>query len=170
MSKSNIRRISQGIFLLTFLFLFIQTESKGNDTLGYPVRLFLDFDPFIFLTTLFAAHGRNIPRAFFLSVSFIVLTIFLGRIFCGWICPLGTLHNIASSFGIRHPVKIPPDWHKAKYFILSALLISSLFTLQIAGITDPISLLIRSFSLSMYPLVNNGTRSFFDALYQLKIP
>ena len=43
-STQNIRRITQGAFLLLFLFLFIQTESKGNDELGYPVRLFLDFD------------------------------------------------------------------------------------------------------------------------------
>ena len=170
MSKRNIRRISQGIFLLAFLFLFIQTESKGNDTLGYPVRLFLDFDPFIFLTTLFAAHGRDIPQAFFLSISFIILTIFLGRIFCGWICPLGTLHTIMSSFRIRHTVNVHPNWYKAKYYILTALLISSLFTLQMAGIMDPISLLIRSFSLSIYPLVNHGIRSIFDTMYLLNIP
>jgi len=50
------------------------------------------------------------------------------------------------------------------------LLISSVFTLQIAGIMDPISLLIRSFSLSVYPLINYGLHSFFDALYYANIP
>ncbi len=34
----NLRRISQGLFLLLFLFLFFQTESKGLDELGYPVK------------------------------------------------------------------------------------------------------------------------------------
>jgi hypothetical protein len=48
------------------------------------------------------------------------------------------------------------DWYKAKYYILFMLLASSFFTLQIAGIMDPISLLIRSFSLSVYPLLTYG--------------
>lgn len=41
----NFRRASQGIFLLIFLYLFLQTESKGANELGYPVKIFLDADP-----------------------------------------------------------------------------------------------------------------------------
>jgi polyferredoxin len=158
MSKKYFRRISQGFFLFLFLFLFIQTESKGNDTLGYPVRLFLDFDPLIFITTLFASHGGNIPPAFFLSLITIFATIVLGRVFCGWVCPLGTLNTPAGSFKNRRSVLIRLNWYKAKYYVLITLLASSVFTLQVAGIMDPISLLIRSFSLSVYPLLNSGIR------------
>jgi len=170
MSKKTYRKISQGLFLLLFLFLFIQTESKGNDTLGYPVKLFLDFDPLIFITTLFASHGRKIPSAFFLSLSLIVMTVLLGRIFCGWICPLGTLHNIIGSLKKSHSLKVHVSWHKAKYYILFLLVSSSIFTLQITGIMDPISLLIRSFSLSIFPLLNHGIRGFFDSIYNANIP
>ncbi len=92
----NLRRIIQGLFLLLFLFLFIHTESKGNDELGYPVRFFLDFDPLILLTTLLSAHA--VARAFLLSLVVIVLSVLLGRVFCGWVCPLGTLNNIVGSF------------------------------------------------------------------------
>ncbi|MCJ7483777.1 MAG: hypothetical protein MUO31_12540, partial [Thermodesulfovibrionales bacterium] len=67
MTNKKLRIVSQGIFLLLFLFLFIQTESKGDDTLGYPVKLFLDFDPLIFLTTFLAARAKEIPVAFFFS-------------------------------------------------------------------------------------------------------
>ena len=101
MSKKTLRKITQGLFFLLFLFLFIQTESKGNDTLGYPVKLFLDFDPLIFITTLLASHGQKIPSVFFLSLSLILATAVLGRVFCGWICPLGTLHNIVGSLKER---------------------------------------------------------------------
>jgi polyferredoxin/ferredoxin len=170
MSKKNLRRISQGLLLILFLFLFIQTESKGKDILGYPVKLFLDFDPLIFITTLFASHGSKIPAAFFLSLSVIFITIFLGRVFCGWICPFGTLNNIVSSIKKRHTQRVPWQWHRAKYYILIALLTSSIFTLQIAGIIDPISLLIRSFSISVYPLMNYGIRSIFDTVYLANIP
>ena len=69
----NARKLTQGLFLLAFLFLLIQTESKGNDELGYPVRLFLDFDPLIFVTTLLSAHAA--AKAFLLSIITIILTI-----------------------------------------------------------------------------------------------
>src|SRR3990170_4717498 len=170
MSKRNLRRISQGLFLLLFLFLFIQTESKGNDTLGYPVKLFLDFDPLIFITTLLTSHASKIPAAFFLSVITILLTIILGRVFCGWVCPLGTLNNIVGSLKKKHPQKILWQWHKAKYYLLLFLIASSIFTLQLVGIVDPISLLIRSFSLSLYPLFNYSIRGVFDAVYQANTP
>jgi ferredoxin len=49
------------------------------------------------------------------------------------------------------------------------LLVSSAFTLQIAGIMDPLSLIIRSFSLSIYPLVDNGIRALFDTIYNTNI-
>lgn len=62
----NLRRISQGIFLLLFLFLFIQTQSRGADELGYPVKIFLDFDPLIVLTTLLSSHSGQ--KAFYFSL------------------------------------------------------------------------------------------------------
>lgn len=170
MSKATLRRISQGIFILLFLFLFIQTESKGSNTLGYPVKLFLDFDPFIFLTTVLAARAQEIPTAFFLSITVIIITIILGRVFCGWLCPLGTLNNIVSSLKKRHAKRQPFYLHRIKYYILIFLLVSSVFTLQLAGIMDPISLLIRSFSISIYPLINYGVRALFDGMYNTNVP
>lgn len=162
----NLRRITQEILLLVFLFLFIKTESVGNDELGYPVKIFLDFDPLILITTLFSAH--NVEKAFYLSIALIVLTLVLGRFFCGWICPLGTLNNIVGFFK-RPRIDRPANWHRVKYYILIFLLVSSIFTLQLVGIMDPISLLIRSFSLSVYPLFNYGVRSLFDAIYSTDI-
>jgi polyferredoxin/formate hydrogenlyase subunit 6/NADH:ubiquinone oxidoreductase subunit I len=170
MSKKSIRKISQGLFLLFFIFLFIQTESKGSDTLGYPVKLFLDFDPLIFITTFFASHGRKIPSVFFLSLSLVAVTVLLGRVFCGWICPLGTLHNIIGSLKRRHTRKMHSEWFRAKYYILFVLISSSVFTLQLTGIMDPVSLLIRSFSLGIFPLLNHGMRAFFDSIYDTNIP
>ena len=164
----SLRRLFQGIFLFLFLFLFIQTESKGEDELGYPVRIFLDFDPLIALSTLLSAH--TLVAGFFLSLIVVVLTVFLGRVFCGWICPLGTLHDSVGYFNRRKPAQTSRNRHTLKYYILIFLLASSLFTVQITGIMDPISLLIRSLSLSVYPLLNYLASAFFDTLYILDIP
>jgi hypothetical protein len=62
---------------MVFIFLFLQTESKGLDELGYPVRLFLDFDPLILITTLFAAHTAAV--AFYLSLVMITITVIFGK-------------------------------------------------------------------------------------------
>lgn len=163
----NIRRISQGIFLLIFLFLFIQTESKGSDELGYPVKIFLDFDPLIFITTIFSAHA--VQKAFYFSLITILITLVLGRVFCGWVCPLGTLNNIVGSFKRWRSNAINRDWYRVKYYILIFLLMSSTLSLQLVGIMDPISLLIRSLSVGIYPLFNYGTRAVFDSIYNSDI-
>lgn len=163
----NLRRISQGIFLILFLFLFIQTESKGNDELGYPVKIFLDFDPLIFSTTILSAHTA--AKAFYFSLTLIIITILFGRVFCGWACPLGTLHNITGALKKVTPDAKVSDWYRVKYYILIFVLVSSLFTLQLVGIMDPLSFLIRSLSVSIYPLFNYSVRSVFDAVYNMNV-
>jgi polyferredoxin len=159
----NVRRTTQGFFLILFLFLLIMTESKGNDELGYPVRLFLDFDPLILVTTLLSAHAA--AKAFTFSLITIIITILFGRVFCGWACPLGTLNNIMGSIRKKRPTGLYAKGYRIKYYILIAVLASAVFTLQPAGIMDPLSLLIRSFSVSVYPLFNYSVRSAFDAVY-----
>ncbi len=163
----NLRRASQALFFLLFLFLFLQTESTGRDELGYPVKIFLDFDPLILVTTLLSAHAAE--KAFYLSVIMIVITLILGRVFCGWVCPLGTLNNMVGSLRKSGRRKPPRNWHRVKYFILIFVLVSSLFSLQLVGIMDPLSLLIRSFSVSIYPALSYSLSAFFDAIYHLNI-
>lgn len=163
----RLRLLSQGTFLLLFLLLLLQTESKGMDELGYPVRLFLDFDPLIFITTLLSAH--TVAIAFYLSVVLIAVTVIFGRVFCGWACPFGTLHNIIGALKKARSRVAHKEWYRFKYYLLIFLIISSLFTAQLVGIMDPLSLMIRSFSLSVNPLFNNGVRAFFDSIYDLNI-
>src|SRR3989338_8330581 len=112
----NLRRISQGLFLLLFLFLFLQTESKGADELGYPVKIFLEFDPLILVTTVLSAHA--VQKAFYFSLIVIIATLILGRVFCGWICPLGTLNNMVGTFKKRRAGIKAKDWFRVKYYIL----------------------------------------------------
>ena len=165
----NVRKIFQGLFLLVFLVLFILTESKGDDTLSYPVRLFLDFDPLLALSTFLAAH--TVSTAMFLSIVVLLVTLVAGRVFCGWVCPLGTLNTIFGSLKRRPEEKsIKPPWRHTKYYLLIFLMVSALFGLQLAGLFDPLSLTVRSLTLSAFPAFNFLTRSFFDALYYTDIP
>ncbi len=164
----KIRIAAQGIFLLTFLWLFVQTESKGADDLGYPVKIFLDADPLIFITTIFSSHAWY--DTFSLAVGVIVATIILGRVFCGWVCPLGTLNNMVGALQKRRPPRAPLSLHWLKYCLLIFLIVASLFSLQLTGIFDPIALLIRSFSLAVYPAVSYATKAVFDTIFNFNIP
>ena len=164
----NARRATQALFLLLFLFLFLQTESKGADELGYPAKLFLDFDPLLFITT--ALSSRSIPENLYLSLGLLALTVILGRVFCGWACPLGTFNNIVWALK-KWPVKTTArNWFRFKYYILAGLLAASLFTMQLAGLLDPLSLLVRSLSLSVYPALNYPFNALLDAPLCLRFP
>ncbi|MBN2539409.1 MAG: 4Fe-4S binding protein, partial [Deltaproteobacteria bacterium] len=85
-------------------------------------------------------------------------------------CPLGTLNTMVGSLRKKPPATVRHNWYRIKYYILLVILASSLFTAQLAGIMDPISLLIRSLSLSIYPLVNYITISFFNTIYDMHLP
>ncbi|MDI6801706.1 MAG: 4Fe-4S binding protein [Thermodesulfovibrionales bacterium] len=104
----------------------MQTESNGRDELGYPVKIFLDFDPLVFITTIFSAHA--VQKAFYFSLITITATLILGRVFCGWVCPLGTLNNIVGSFKKWRSNNVSRNWHRLKYYILIFLIVSSVFS------------------------------------------
>ncbi len=75
----------------------MRTEFRGGFAGGnvirmpYPVEGFLLADPFVALMTFLSTHA--VYRALWWSVGMVALTLVFGRVFCGWICPFGTLHH-----------------------------------------------------------------------------
>ena len=158
------RRVCQGLFLLLFLFLFLQTESKGSDQLGYPAKLFLDFDPLLALTTLLSGH--TLITGFSLSLILVAITAFLGRVFCGWACPLGTLHNLVGAMKRWQGSQPVRAWFHVKYLLLIFLLTGSVVGIQLTGLFDPLSLLVRHLALGPYPALNYASNGIMDAIYK----
>jgi len=160
------RLISQLFFFILFLVLLILTSYRGSDEIPYPVRVFLEFDPLIGVTTILASH--QIPLLLLLGLFTLVLTFLFGRVFCGWICPLGTLnHGVGwlTSRSKEHR-SIPRFLNfRLKYYLLVFFLVTSIFSLQWVGILDPISLLIRSMTLAVEPIFNRLVHSVFALLY-----
>ena len=167
-----LRRISQALFLLLFLFLLLQTNIDALDNpdalpeIAAPVDLFLELDPLVAITTVITTH--SLYRNLFLALIVIVGTLFFGRFFCGWVCPMGTINHAISAMrsgmmkGKRRLERnrwMP--YQRIKYGILAFMLGSALFgSLQI-GLLDPIALLTRSMALVVLPAWNVITHDIY---------
>jgi len=165
-----LRILSQAIFFILFFYLLLVTHFPGEDYIRR-VEIFFHFNPLLALTTLIAS------RAFFASFAFaaitIVLTFILGRIACGWVCPLGSLHQFFSFIFKKSKLlkpKKPEDKRTAwKYYLFVFILVGTLFSLDLVGIFDPFSLLYRSFAVSLLPAVKLGFSAFISFLYKINI-
>lgn len=172
-----LRRISQIVFLGLFLILLFQTEFRGTFAQGvtevirldYPVSIFLEMDPLVAFSTAISTHALygNVIWALVIIAG----TLVIGRFFCGWICPLGTLNHFFSSYKPERKGKKRVDanhykkWMSTKYYLLFALIALSVFTSLQTGILDPIPFLVRSLATSILPGLNFALRSGLDFLY-----
>jgi len=146
-----LRRVAQIACLVLFTVLFTRAT--------YPVRsgvspeLFLHLDP-LTAATAFLSGGRPVAHAIYVALGALVLALLLGRVFCGFICPLGTCIDISDRvlWGKRKPGRATATRPGVKYAILAAVLASALFGIQLGWFFDPIPLLTRAFAVVFYPL------------------
>ena len=162
------RIISQSVFFALFVFLLSRTEYRDKDVISYPVKVFLELDPLISISTFLSSH--TVAAGMLLSLIAVAVTLVLGRVFCGWFCPLGALNDFVGSFRKRKKPAAESrlDKHgvKAKYYILVAVLAGAVFGIHFAGILDPIALTIRSFAVAISPAFNYLAHGSFDLLYK----
>jgi len=182
-----IRRVSQAFFLILFFFLLVETRlpqdiyldysldfaTEQDIRLGYPITFFFQLDPLVWLTSLISGHIWL--RGALWAMGILFVTFFLGRVFCGFICPFGTLHHMVSTLRpalkgkqmIEANQRTPAQ--KVKYFLLITVLVAALLGVNFAGIMDPISLLFRSLAQAVFPGVGIGLKEGFDLMAQSDI-
>ena len=166
----RLRRTSQIFFLLLFLMLLVFTALRAlpgttsDIHVRGPVRLFFEWDPLVALTNALAGHA--LYRGLLWSLIILVPTLFLGRFFCGWICPMGTLQHFVGSRpseAKRGKRRIESNrykrWQTIKYVVLLAGLVAAAFGSMAIGWLDPFSLLVRSIGLSLLPAFNYAARA-----------
>ncbi|MCJ7813500.1 4Fe-4S binding protein, partial [bacterium] len=154
----TLRRISQIVFLLLFFIFFLLASYPLTSKI--PVDFFLRLDPLLGLSTAFAAKTfiiKSIP-----SVILLFMTVFLGRFFCGWICPLGTVVDGSDRIvGTKHRDKIIFQFRWLKIGILVVVLFAALFSVQLAGFVDPIPMFTRTTVTFIYPFFVLFTEALF---------
>ena len=105
MRIANLRIVFQVDFVLLFLAcLYLMAAPRVQ---GYVVSVFLEADPLVALTTMLSTgHLYHVgPTGLWLGIGLLVVTILIGRAFCGWVCPFGALHHFMHWLGFPRPAK-----------------------------------------------------------------
>jgi len=175
----NLRRISQAFFLLLFIFMIYRTEfsytsSVNGGDVNLPsgwLNLFFNIDPLSGFATGIASWV--LQALLLLGLISIAVTVFFGRFFCGWVCPLGTLNQMMSSFKSERKSRRGKSlidsnkYHKYqawKYYILIGLVFLALAGSVQTGLFDPITIMGRSMGLVVIPAVNLALTSLATTL------
>ena len=144
-SAIQIRRASQAIFILVFLGLFLTARDPLQKAI--PPDLLLRLDPFAGLIAMLA--DRALIAAFWPALIVLLLTLLLGRNFCGWVCPLGTTLDGWKHLILPGKMRGPHRW---KYILLISLGMLALLSLQGVWLLDPLVIFNRTLAISIYPL------------------
>ncbi len=151
-----LRRISQIVFfVLFFKCLFMTHEKLGTDLINPSVKMFFDIDPLIALSTVISSHKLLATSA--CAAVILVVTALFGRIFCGFVCPFGTINHFFGWLKRRTAAKPVLDAYepsqRVKYLLLAAFLVCAAFGVTQIGLLDPFSFLVRSLTVGILPLV-----------------
>ena len=176
------RRVVQACSFILFLGLLLFTVSPLPQEF-VPVDLFLRLDPSVAVVVPLAA--RQWISTLWPGLALLLVTLAAGRLFCGYLCPMGITLDIANFLGKRIlgglPVRreskaaspgeaqsgelshlgLPPDLRHVKYLLLAALVGSATLGVNSCYWLSPIPLITRFYALLLHPV---ATLAGHDAL------
>ncbi|MHB8055638.1 MAG: 4Fe-4S binding protein, partial [Candidatus Aminicenantales bacterium] len=169
--RLQILRIASQVFFLGFFFvLLFGTHFTGVDYIG-PVEGFFHFDPFLAVVTSLAARALGVFFAW--SAATILVTLLFGRVVCGWVCPLGAIHQFFSwifkKSKFLRPKKPASGGLWMKYAVLAFVLVAALFGLNLAGYLDPLAFLTRTSATGLLPALGHGLNGLIGAVYAIRL-
>ncbi len=161
-TKVRIRQTVQLVLFGFFLLTVLQATYPFNPWL--PPELFLWMDPLAGITTMLAA--RTFLPWFLLGGAVLLLTVVLGRSFCGWVCPLGTMVDMADRlWAPKNQGRIKrKTLRPLKTWLLVFFLLGALAGVQFVWIFDPIPLTWRTFGAFIFPGLTMLLNGSFDLL------
>ena len=150
------RRVVQYTALALFVALVALT-TRNLVSLPSKVNLFSLLDPLQAIVATVAS--RELIPWYGLSLITIAATLWLGRGWCGWICPLGAILEL---FGKPSRTGIKQGWRYVKYVILFAVLVMAAFGSLAFLWFDPITILVRGLAGALIPAVQEIFGGFED--------
>jgi MauM/NapG family ferredoxin protein len=159
----TIRRSVQWILLLLFLVLFLR--SPDGDRSGQVFHIPFLLDPLTTLGGLLSSHAL-VPGAA-LALATVALTLVFGRVWCGWICPLGTVLDLFPAKRWKHKQpSIPEGTRGVKHFLLLATLFAAALGSLWLLILDPLTILTRTLAEAVWPALDQAVTALETAAYR----
>ena len=154
MCIKKFRIVSQIFFFILFCLLLFVLVSYPL-AYAFNTRWFLRLNPLNSLLTFIAA--RSLPVTCVITgLAVAIGTVALGRVFCGFFCPLGAMIDFSDKFFFKSisfsHIRPPQFLQKLKYILLFALIILALAGATIPWFIDPLSLSTRIMTLLVYPI------------------
>lgn len=150
----RIRPFIQGFFLLVFIAAL--ESALHPEASPFSARLFAYMDPLLTWGTAIAA--RMVVAGFLVSLIVAASVFLAGRMFCGYICPMGTTIDMVDS-ARKHAGKKKADHHPQdrvskgwKYSFLVLILVAGLFGISLVHLGSPLSLITRGYGMIAEPL------------------
>lgn len=129
------------------MFLFVQAVYLGQSTLTSD--LFYRFDPLIAATAMIA--GRAIITGLLYSLINLLASVIFGRVWCGWLCPMGTMLDWFSPRKLPPKKQVSEKWRTVKYLLFVVLIFGAVLGNQSLVIADPIAILTRTMTTVLWP-------------------
>ena len=150
MRAQTLRKLRPWIQAAAFV-LFLVTLIGAGKIAFLPADLFFRLDPLAGLANMIAAR-QIVPSMLAGAAVMLVATLILGRVWCGWLCPLGTVLDWTPA---RRNKRFEPDpaprLRGVKYFLLALIGIAALPGNLTFLILDPITLIYRTTATAAWP-------------------
>ena len=147
----RIARIVMQWMALIILFITVLLANRGevsNDQVSAIIRI----SPLAMFANLLSSKIFLGGSA--LSLIILFSSLFVGRAWCGWLCPIGTILDLFR-FSKKNKKWSPPEnLRKIKYGLLIIILIAAIFGNLTLLIFDPLTIFVRTNTLSIIPFLN----------------
>jgi ferredoxin len=169
----KLRRISQVVFFILVLGAFLWSRrvfylnpGAGSGIQEKLINLPLKLDPLVMIAQLIAS--RKVLTGFLFAILTLVITVLLGRVWCGWFCPLGSILDwIPIRSWKKNRPKIPQYWRGLKYILMSVILFAGVVGNLTLLFLDPITIFYRTLTTAVWPALDQVVTAAEVALYRV---
>lgn len=152
----TIRKAIQITTLFLFFTLLYQAAFPFME--GSAVDLFLRLDPLIAVGTWITS--RSFLIALIPGMLVLLMSILLGRVFCSYICPMGTslelvgnlIYNKRRKAGVNQETDNIEKYRFMKFALLALIIAAATAGISLVYLGSPLSIITRIYGLFIYPI------------------
>ena len=145
--RAKIRRLRPGVQIVCLgLFLYLAFAARFRWKSLIPYDLFLRVNPVVWL--LVSASTREFALYGSFALVLTIVTALLGRVFCGWVCPLGTVIDAGRLVWDRKPKdSLVKRLSNIRFLVLIVLIGAAIAGVNLAGWLDPLVMSTRALNI-----------------------